>query len=272
MALFRIKNTEVTVCYMDIEADSEEEAEEFLEIEKEYRRGYIRSLLTTEEIDETIMPISCKEAQGFVHAPHEEVKQELDWFREQWLAKQKTMKQQYDQYMECRITSMDMIRHEDIYWCLFRLLMQRQAEEYGNDSQESVSTQLAAELTKIDQTRRSFEVAVLFELTLWLRENQYHWYCSPAMKNSILLYLLGITKIKPKRQRPSVWTGADPTFEIAVQDEAFDKLEELFECHWFTQVCNQHYEIGRNDSKTAKYGYIIITKNGFIDKGECLDE
>ena len=180
----------------------------------------------------------------------------------QFLTEQRKMKQQYDQSIESRITSMDMIQHEDIYWCLFRLLMQRQTEEYGNDSLDKVSRQLAAELTKMDQTRRSFEVAVLFELTIWLRENHYRWNCSPEMKNSILLYLLGITKTKPKMQRPSVWIDEEPTFEIAVQDEAFDKLEELFEYHWFTQVCNQHYEISRNDSNTAKYGYIIITKEG----------
>ena len=267
MSIFRVKVTESSVNIMEIEANNVEEAEDFFTITQYYASNpeglpsiISRCLSTTEIYKETAL--ISEEAQGFVHAPYEVVKKELDWFREQLLTKQRVMKQQYDQFIERRITSMDMIRHEDIYWCLFRLLMQRQAEEYENDPRSKAARQLAAELTKMDRTRRSYEVAILFELTLWLRENQYHWYCSPEMKNSIMLYLLGITKIKPKLQRPSVWIGADPSFEIILQDEAFDKMEELFENHWFTQVCNQHYKIGRNNSKTAKYGYIIITKEG----------
>ena len=91
------------------------------------------------------------------------------------------------------------------------------------------------------------------------------------MKNSIMLYLLGITKIKPKLQRPSVWTSADPVFEIIVQDEAFDKLEELFESSWFTVVCNRYYEMDRKCSNTAKHGYIIISKEGGNDYGKGTD-
>ncbi len=176
------------------------------------------------------------------------------------------MKTIFDQFIEYTDFSLDMIRPRDVYICLFSLLVKRQAEEYGNDVPEPAAEQLAAELTEMSQTYRLYEVAVLFELTEWLRDNHYHWYCSPEMKNSIMLYLLGVTKIKPKLQRPYVWASADPTFEIVVQDEAFDKLENLFEDHWFTLVCNQHYEIDRKYSNTAKYGYIIITKEGFKGK------
>ena len=164
-----------------------------------------------------------------------------------------------------------MIQHEDIYWCLFRLLMQRQAEEYETGPLDKVSRQLAAELTKMDQMRRSYDVAILLELTLWLREQHYHWYCSPEMKNSIMLYLLGITKIKPKLQRPSVWANADPTFEIVVQAEAFDKLEELFEDHWFIKDFYGKI-LGRLDDQGDRivaedfYGKILGTYNKSDDK------
>ena len=170
------------------------------------------------------------------------------------------MKRLYDQFIKQRIDSMDMIQHEDLYWCLFRLLMDRQSEEYGDDPPDDVSSQLAAELSKMDQTRRSYEVAVLFESVLWLRENHYHWYCSLEMNNSILLYLLGIANTKPKLQRPSIWTSETPIFELTMQAEAFDKLEELFDGHWFTLVCNQHYEIDRKCNNTATYGHILFVK------------
>ena len=277
MALFRAKVTESSVNIMDIEADNVEEAEDFFTVTRYYRSNAEEfSLITcwnlgTTDIHKEITLISEEEAHGFVHAPYDMVKKELDWSREKVLAKQRTMKYLFDQYMDRRITSRDMIQHEDIYWCLFRLLMQRQAEEYETGPLDKVSRQLAAELTKMDQMRRSYDVAILLELTLWLREQHYHWYCSPEMKNSIMLYLLGITKIKPKLQRPSVWANADPTFEIVVQAEAFDKLEELFEDHWFTQVCNQHYEIDRKCSNTAKYGYIIFMKEGGKDYGKGTD-
>lgn len=170
------------------------------------------------------------------------------------------MKRLYDQFIKQRIDSMDMIQHEDLYWCLFRLLMDRQSEEYGDVPPNDVSSRLAAELSKMDQTRRSYEVSILFELVIWLRENYYHWYCRPEMNNSILLYLLGIVKTKPKLQKPSIWAIAAPIFEVTVQAEAFDKLEELFETHWFTLVCNQHYEIDRRCSNTATYGHIKLVK------------
>lgn len=277
MALFRAKVTESSVCIMDIEADNVEEAEDFFTVTRYYRSNAEEfSLITcwnlgTTDIHKETALITEEEAHGFVHAPYDMVKKELDWCREKVLAKQRKMKYLFDQYMDCRITSMDMIQHEDLYWCLFRLLMQRQVEEYENGPLGKASRQLAAELTKMDQMRRSYEVAVLFELTLWLRENHYHWYCSPEMKNSIMLYLLGITNIKPKLQSPSVWASADPTFEIVVQAGAFGKLEELFEDHWFTQVCNQHYEIDRKCSNTAKYGYIIFMKEGEKDYGKGTD-
>ena len=174
----------------------------------------------------------------------------------------RTMKHLYDQFLKRRISSMDMIQHEDLYWCLFHLLMKRQAEEYGAVPPNNVSRQLAEELSQMDHMLRSYEVAVLFELTLWLRENQYHWFCSPEMENSILLYLLGITNTKPESQKASIWESADPVFEITVQGEAFDKLAELFETHWFTSVCNQYYEIERKHNNMAKYGCIIFTKEG----------
>ena len=181
------------------------------------------------------------------------------------------MKTIFDQFIEYADFSLDMIQPRDVYICLFSLLVKRQAEEYGNDVPEPAAKQLAAELTEMSQTYRLYEVAVLFEFTIWLREHHYHWYCSQEMKNSILLYLLGITNIKPKLQRPSVWASTDPTFEIVVQAEAFDKLEELFEDHWFTQVCNQHYEIDKKCSNTAKYGYIIFMKEGGKDYGKGTD-
>lgn len=270
MALFRVKITEASIKTMEIEANNAREAEDYFTITRYYNilknpEGppvVTSKQLSTTEIYKEIVPITNEEAQGFVHAPYEVVKKELDWLREQLLTKQRIMKQQYNQIIERRITSMDMIQHEDVYVCLFSLLMKRQAEEYENGSLDRASRQLAAELTKMEQTCRSFEVAVLFELTIWLREHRFHWYCSPEMKNSILLYLLGITKNKPRLQRPSIWTSNEPVFEIVVQEEAFDKLEEQFNSHWFTLVCNQHYEINRKHGNTAKYGCIIFTKEG----------
>ena len=253
---------------MEIEAENAREAEDFFTVTRYYTSNakelpnIISGNLSTTEIYKETALITKEEAHGFFHAPYEVVKKELAWHREQFLTKQRTMKAQYDLFMKRRIPCVDMIQHEDIYWCLFRLLMERQAVEYGDVPSDNVTRQLAAELTKVDQTRRSFEVAVLFELTIWLRENRYHWYCSPEMKNSLLLYLLGITKIKPRLQRPSIWTSKEPVFEIVVQEEAFDKLEELFEDHWFTSVCNQHYEMDRKHSNTSKYGCIIFTKEG----------
>lgn len=81
MALFRIGYTEVTVDYMNIEADSEEEVEEFLEMEKEYHRCRTCSLLGEEVIDIKIDPISWEESGSAVTC-HDEVKAWMDAYEE----------------------------------------------------------------------------------------------------------------------------------------------------------------------------------------------
>lgn len=85
MALFRIRYTEITVSYMNIEADSEAEAEEFLETESVYHRCHICSLLCEEVIDKKIEPISWDEAGSEVTC-HDEVKAWLDAYEEDSLS------------------------------------------------------------------------------------------------------------------------------------------------------------------------------------------
>ena len=77
MALFRIRYIEVTVSYMGVESDSKAEAEEFLEIEREYDRGYIRSLLSADVIDKKIEPISWDDS-GSALTCHDGVKAWLE--------------------------------------------------------------------------------------------------------------------------------------------------------------------------------------------------
>ena len=81
MALFRIRYTEVTVSYMDIEADSEAQAEEFLEIVRENHHGHAMTLLAEEVIDKIIEPISWEESCSAVYS-HDEVKAWLAAYEE----------------------------------------------------------------------------------------------------------------------------------------------------------------------------------------------
>lgn len=168
----------------------------------------------------------------------------------------------FDQFRKYQNESIDMIQDADLFYCIFSLLLKRQAEEYRNRPPHRIQRQLAREMTRIDQTRTIYEVAVLYELANWLRENHYHWVCSNEMKRSMVMYFLGIIETKPKWRKTRLWDEERTMFEITIQAEAFDKLEEQFNRHWFTLVCNQYYEIDRKHGNTAKYGCIMITKEG----------
>lgn len=168
----------------------------------------------------------------------------------------------FDEFKKYQKSSLDEVWYDDIFWCVFTLLMRRQAVEYGDIPPDEVSRKLAAEINGMDKTYRSFEVAILYELTTWLRDHHYRWSCSQDMDKSILLFLLDITDKKPDLQGRNVWDEEGPCFEITVQGEAFDKLEELFEDHWFALLWKQYFEIDRKCSNVAKYGYIIFIKEG----------
>ena len=81
MALFRVRYTEVTVSYMDIEADSEAQAEEFLETVRENHHEHTMTLLAEEAIDKIIEPISWEESCSAVYS-HDEVKAWLAAYEE----------------------------------------------------------------------------------------------------------------------------------------------------------------------------------------------
>lgn len=168
----------------------------------------------------------------------------------------------FDQFPKYQTESIDTIQDADLFLCIFSLVLKRQAEEYKNDLPLRIQRRLGREMTRIDQTRTVYEVAVLYELANWLRENHYRWVCGKEMERSMEMYFLGITETKLKWRKTRLWDEEQPKFEITIQAEAFGKLEKIFEDHWFTRVCNQHYEIDRKRCNTAKYGCIIITKEG----------
>ena len=154
---------------------------------------------------------------------------------------------------------------DDVFFCVFRLLMQRQAEVFGDDPPNIISEELAKEINTMRSTYTFFEVAILYELANWMRENHYRWECSDAMKHSLIMFLLGITGVMPEMQRPEAWTPGpwetDPAaFALTIPAGAFDLLEDLLEDHWFTLLWNRHCEVDRTSMKKASFGHIDLNK------------
>ena len=168
----------------------------------------------------------------------------------------------FDEFKKYQKSSLDEVWYDDIFWCVFTLLMRRQAVEFGDVPPDAVARKLATEINVMDKRYRAYEVAILYELATWMRENHYHWYCGEEMNNSILLYLLDITGEKPDLNKPTLWEDEQPFFQITVQAEAFEQLDELLENHWYLLLWNREFEIDRKCSNVAKYGYIIFMKEG----------
>ena len=162
-------------------------------------------------------------------------------------------------------STVDMATPSDVFFCVFQLLMQRQAEVFGDNPPDNITKALTKEINAMCSTYTFFEVAILYELSNWLRENQYPWRCSEAMKNSLSMFLLRITDEMPDMQKQessgsSLWEMDPPAFAITVEDDAFDQLEELMEDHWFTLLWKRHYKADRNSKTEASFGHIIIAK------------
>ena len=162
-------------------------------------------------------------------------------------------------------STIDMATTSDVFFCVFQLLMQRQAEVFGDNPPDNITKALTKEINAMCSTYTFFEVAVLYELSNWLRENQYPWRCSEAMKNSLSMFLLGITDEMPdmQKQRPlgsGPWEMEPPVFAITVEDGAFDQIEKLMEDHWFTLLWERHYKVDRNSKTEASFGHIMIAK------------
>ena len=162
-------------------------------------------------------------------------------------------------------STIDMAIPTDGYFCVFQLLMQRQAEVFGNNPPSNVLKALAKEINAMRSTYTFFEAAILYELSNWLRENRFQWRCSEAVKNSLSMFLLGITDELPDMQKQealssSPWEEDPPAFAITVEDDAFDQLEELMEDHWFTLLWKRYYKVDRNSKTKASFGHIMIAK------------
>ena len=161
--------------------------------------------------------------------------------------------------------TIDMAAPSDVFFCVFQLLMQRQAEVFGDNPPDNITKALTKEINAMCSTYTFFEVAILYELSNWLRENRYQWRCSEAMKNSLSMFLLGITDEMPDVQKQelsgsNLWEMDPPAFAITVECYAFDQLEELMEDHWFTLLWERHYKVDRNSKTEASFGHIMIAK------------
>lgn len=157
-------------------------------------------------------------------------------------------------------STVDMATPDDVYFCVFQLLIQRQAEVFGDNPSGRITDALAKEINAMSGTNTFFEVAILYELSNWLRENRYQWKCSDEMKNSLIMFLLGITDEMPDLQKQELWGKDTPAFAITVSSDAFDQLEDLLEDHWFTLLWERHYKLDRKNKTKATLGRIIITK------------
>lgn len=70
-------------------------------------------------------------------------------------------------------------------------------EKYGKQPDEELVCRVQNEWLAIERTDTLFDVAVLYELSRWLRENHYPYRMSGLSGSSFILYLLGITSGNP---------------------------------------------------------------------------
>lgn len=70
-------------------------------------------------------------------------------------------------------------------------------EKYGKNPDPLIKQRLEEEWNAVKVSNMIFDIAALYEIVLWLRQNNYPYWLRGTAGSSFLLYLLGITKGNP---------------------------------------------------------------------------
>jgi len=104
----------------------------------------------------------------------------------------------------------------------------------GNPPEEVID-ELSNEFSNMKAEDAVTKVAILYELTSWLRRNGFSFKCS---HQSYALFYLDIVTDPSEKQMSEYFKNipARPSYVIDVQEEAFAALGQLFKNHWIEQL------------------------------------
>lgn len=80
---------------------------------------------------------------------------------------------------------------------LYSIVKESLYEKYGEKPDELIAIRVEEEWHAMERCKVIFDVAALYELTTWLKENHYPYWMRALSGSSFILYLLGVTNGNP---------------------------------------------------------------------------